>query len=483
MVIAKDERQGYAPWLILTLLVFIGLIPRIIDIINSSGIELDGVFYALAAEHFSRGEFREALNNVFPPLYPFLFGLSHLFIGDLEFAGRFTSIFVGILLILLCYFSIKKMYGERYGLYMAFFVAIHPYLVRFSAQVLSESTAIFIFTLSIFLFYWGWTEEKIFYIALSGICLGLTYLTRPEYIVYPAPLSLVLLFRKRFKGFFVFLVCFFIVAFPYILYLKSDTGLWVISKKAILAKQQETPTHSVHSYLFPVLPFLNVFKNIPSVVYHFFEAVFPPYIILCLFGITGVDRRFRIIALLLFLFHVLTISFITSSTRRFSVEFIPITFVFCVCGLAKIEKYLETFRRRYLVFFVIIFVVLASSVYQGIISQDSGRILNKKAGLFMKTYDPEKKIASRIPLVPFYSKGEWVNIVEEIKAAKDCNGLMDTLKKMGVKYIVVDEVLTKYAKEKSIDMEARGCVIEMPCVANFKNPDEFVRILRLQDGR
>ncbi|MBP8626144.1 MAG: glycosyltransferase family 39 protein [Syntrophorhabdales bacterium] len=476
-----DERSRLAPWLILILLICIGLIPRIIDTINASGIELDGAFYANAGEHISRGEFRDALKGVFPPFYPFLIGLAHLFIDDLEFAGRIASIIIGILLIPLCYFAVKKIYGIRHGLYMAFFVAVHPYLVRFSAQVLSESTAIFIFTLSVFLFYWGWTEERLYLIGLSGICLGLAYLTRPEYIVYPVPLSLILLFKKRFKGLIVFILCFFVVALPYILYLKYDTGLWVISKKAILAKQQKTEGLSVHSYLFPVLSFFNTLKNIPSVIYHFFEAVFPPFIILCFLGIKGTTKRFAMMAVLLFLFHVISISLMTSSTRRFSVGFIPIVLVFCVSGIVRIGDYLARFRKNRVFFWIVIFIIFASSIYQGIISQNPGRILNKKAGLFMKTYDSGKKIASRMPLVSFYSRSEWVNIVEEIKIAKDCRGLVDTLKKLGVRYIVIDEVLEAYAKEKGIDITEGDCLKDTTCVITFNNKDEFVRILRLPD--
>lgn len=477
--VKTHEGKKPAPWLILILLIFIGLIPRIIDFINSSGIELDGVFYATAGRHISKGEFREALKGVFPPFYPLLIGISNIFIQDLEISGRITSFIIGILLILLCYFAVKKIFGTKYGLYMAFFVAIHPYLVRFSVQVLSESTAIFLFTISIFLFYFGHIKEKLYLIILSGIFLGLTYLTRPEYIVYPLPFALFLLFHRRIKELIAFLFCFLIVAFPYILYLKSETGLWVISKKAILAKQQETTSLSMYSYLFPVLSLFNVLKNIPSVIYHFFEAVFPTFMILCFFGVKHVEKRFRLITALLFLFHIISISLITSSTKRFSVEFIPIILVFSVAGIMKMEDYLKGSGKNKVLFSIIIFIVFASSIYQGIIFQDSGRILNKKAGLFMKTFDPGTKIASRIPLVPFYSNSEWVNFVEEIKIAKDCGELMDTLKKLGVKYIVIDEVLEKYAKGEGIDISKCNNIMGLNCVAIFGNNEEYIKILRL----
>ena len=181
----------------LSLILFLGVILRIIDILNASGIELDGVFYAKMAEHFSKGNYKEALNGVFPPFYPMLIAFFYLLINDLEYSGRIASTIMGILIILFFYFAIKKMNNKKKALCASLFIAIHPYLVRFSAQVLSESTAIFVFTVAIFLFNWGWTENKSFYTGLSGILLGFAYLTRPEYIVYIIPMSIILIFIRR----------------------------------------------------------------------------------------------------------------------------------------------------------------------------------------------------------------------------------------------------------------------------------------------
>jgi len=467
----------------LSLILFLGVILRIIDILNASGIELDGVFYAKMAEHFSKGNYKEALNGVFPPFYPMLIAFFYLLINDLEYSGRIASTIMGILIILFFYFAIKKMNNKKKALCASLFIAIHPYLVRFSAQVLSESTAIFVFTVAIFLFYWGWTENKSFYTGLSGILLGFAYLTRPEYIVYIIPMSIILIFIRRLKHLLLINICFFTIILPYIFYLRLDTGIWIISKKAILAKEQISNSVLAYSYLLPVLPFSAMLKNVPFVVYHFFEALFPPFIILLFIGIKEIEKRFSFIILLLFIFHVISISLMTSSTRRFSVEFVPVLLVFAVAGLSKVEMYLKRFKKKSILIFLIFFIIIGLSIFQGIISKDSGRLMNKEAGLIMKAIKGKKIIASRLPLVSFYSGSEWVNIIDEIKRIKDCEGLIDSFKEKGVNYIVFDEVLLRFLKEKGITFNDMERMSDMKCIVNLGHKEEFVRVYRIDYGR
>ena len=153
-------------WLILILLLGFGV--RSLDIVNARAIEMDGVSYAQIAEHFANGAFSEALKNVFPPFYPFVIALFHLVIPDLEMAGRLVSLACGLLLICGSYLALRRFLGAEKALWGAFFIAIHPYLARYSAQVLSDSLATLLFAATVFFFYVGYTEKSGWRIALSG---------------------------------------------------------------------------------------------------------------------------------------------------------------------------------------------------------------------------------------------------------------------------------------------------------------------------
>ena len=189
---------------------------RSLDIANARAIEMDGVSYAQIAEHFANGAFSEALKNVFPPFYPFVIALFHLVIPDLETAGRLVSLACGLLLVCGSYVALKRFLGTEKALWGTFFIAIHPYLARYSAQALSESLATLLFAAVFFFFYVGYTEKSGWSIAFSGFLLTLTYLTRPEYIVYYVPLAAFLLYRRRLSHTAALFVSFIVLGLAYI---------------------------------------------------------------------------------------------------------------------------------------------------------------------------------------------------------------------------------------------------------------------------
>ena len=168
-------------------IICLGLLLRVVGLIQTGYIRVDGTIYVKIGESFSKGEFADAFRGAFPPVYPFFIGLFHLLIPDLELAGNLVSFVFGVILIYIVFVFVKKFFGSQYALLASFFVAIHPFLVRNSVTVLSESVATLLFALSVFFYYRGWTEEQTGDVALSGIFLGLTYLTRPEYVVYAVP--------------------------------------------------------------------------------------------------------------------------------------------------------------------------------------------------------------------------------------------------------------------------------------------------------
>jgi len=456
------------------LILLLGLGLRIVSILNSSTIEIDGTVYASLGEKVAKGSFREVLKGVFPPLYPFLIGCFHIFIDDLELAGRFVSLVFGLLLIWAIFYFTKILYDEEKAVYGSCFIAIHPYLIRFSGQVLSESVATFFFTVGILFFYNGWIRNNIKHITLSAILISCTYLTRPEFIIYFIPLSFFLLVKKRFLSAMIFFIFFLAFAFPYIYYMRIETGIWIISKKALLMKEV---THDLSNYRFYLIATnsLSFFlKNIPSVIYYFFDALFLPFLIIGIAGFKNVQHSYKLLSGILIVTHIMSISLVTSSSRRFSIEFVPLMSFFIVEGIYVIRNFIAKYSVNRKLFWIFIMLIFFISFIQSYVPANKGRLLNKKAGLFLLSIDPGKKIASRLPFVSFYSKGEWVNIYREISKIKNCEELSLSFKKNNIEYFIVDE---KMYRENEL---LRGnCLLNFTLVKEFTEQREFVNIYRI----
>lgn len=403
----------------------VGCFLRVLSLLNNSAIEMDGTEYAKIAEAFIGGHFSEALNNVFSPGYPLFVGLLHLVIPDVELAGRLTSVFFGTLLIWLSFMLGKRVFvDDNKAILLAFLVAFHPLLVMYSGQVLSESLATFLFCLTIFLFYISWQEKRRLLLGLAGFCLVLTYLTRPEYIVYYGPLILLLLASRRLSDGLILLLPLCVLGFLYVLYLHHRTGLWVVSNKATLS---------------PFVSLSTFFINIPLVSFCFLMAVSPLFVLLTSAGFGKIPFPYRNLLLILIVFHILSLAFVSHSTKRYSVEFTPLCLVGAVEGFYVIAQRAARSLSHRLVRLVMICIVVITSLLLGYPPMRADRALQKQAGRFLFSYDPGRTIAARLPLAAFYSKGKHVNLLVEMSEHKNQRQLQKMLTEKQVKYMVVDE--------------------------------------------
>lgn len=457
----------------LLLILLLAVVLRLVTFLTASAIEMDGVVYARMGEAFSQGNFGEALKGVFPPFYPALIGLFHLFVPDLEHAGRLVSLVAGVSLVGASFFFFRELVDQGKALWGSFFVAIHPYLIRSSGQVLSESVTALLFTCTVFFFYLGWTRSRGWELALSGVFLSFTYLTRPEYVVYAVPLVLILIASKRYSFCAFFLFAFFCLVAGYLIYMRMETGLIVVSKKALLMKT--AGSNGAPLYLIPMPSVLRTLQNIPVVVYHLIEAISLPLVALLLLGWRWMEKRFRILTLFLVVSHVLSIALLTSSNRRFSVPFAAFIMVFATEGLVSGWAWVKSPRHGRALAYAFLGATVGLCLFQAIDLPNSGRGLNKEAGLFLQKTDPGSRILSRLPLVAFYSHGQWVNTQEQLGKGTDCRQLTQIAKDKGVKYLILDE---KMEQEKTVP---DSCLSTFTDIAEFKKGQDFVRVYRF-DG-
>jgi hypothetical protein len=478
---------GSSRWWLAAVLCF-GFALRLAILLLESSIELDGVVYAEMGENFAKGAFGEALKGVFPPFYPLLIGLFHLFIPDLEVAARLVSMVMGLGLIWVSFLFFRDILGEEKALWGAAFVAIHPYLARYSAQALSESTGTMLFTAALFLFYRGWTRVDLRQTALSAVLLAFMYLTRPEYVVYAAPLALLLLAKRRFRDAAVFLFCFVAIAFPYVWYMRAETGMWIISKKAVLMKVAEEfpgvqPDESLHRggsggvYLVPAMTILNYLRNLPFVAYHFAEAMFVPFFLLMILGYRWLASPFKTVAIVSVITHIFSVAVVISSIRRFSVPFIPSMMVFAAEGFGVGRAVLARSGTGKKVFKGLCVVAFLVCLSQGITFGDKGRQLDKQAGLYLLKRDPGALIASGLPLTPFYARGRWADIDRVLPKTGGCDRFEQAMRDRGIGYLSLDE--KSYAEYPMVSK----CTASFPCLAEFRDGENFVKIFRIGQNR
>jgi len=458
------------------LLIAAGVLLRIFDLVSRGAIELDGIEYARAAELYAKGAFSLALKGVRVPLYPMVVGFFHLFIGDVELAGRLASLFFGVLLIPAAYLFARRFFREEEALLVAAAVSLQPYLVRYSGAVLSESLAAFLFGLAVFSFYQGWIEKRTESIGLSGILLTLAYLTRPEYIIYFIPLACLLLFKeRRYRDAGLFVACFFIPAFVFLLYLRADTGFWVIDRK-MLAWQQAAMPGSSFAHFFGTVSVSGALENVPATLYHFCEAMCLPYLFLAILGFRRVERSYRLLIVMLVAMHILGRSFVPLSTKRYSIEFAPVVMPFVAQGVYVLRGFFSGFRHKSLLIGLSLAAIAALAFFQGIDPGDQRRGLQKKAGLILREEHAEA-IAARLPIPSFYAGARWVNLAAVAAKAQQCDKVETSLKAAGVSYVVIDQTIERDSPF------IRSCLSGPAPFAEFREKTDYVEVYRLGAAR
>lgn len=180
-------------------------------------IEGDGVHYAALARLISReGNFLGAANEYWSNLWPVVIAFFDLFFHNLDFSGRLASTIFGSLTVIPAYLLTREIFDKRTGLVAAALVIGHPYLLKFSAFLFTESFFTFIFAITIWLGIRLIKSPKNRKIWLSlSIVIGFGFLIRPEIQIVALAFPLLAIFnglRQRISlrpiigGFLIFIV-------------------------------------------------------------------------------------------------------------------------------------------------------------------------------------------------------------------------------------------------------------------------------------
>lgn len=416
-------------WLLLAVLV------RVYKILVTKCIASDGVAYIGAAKDLLEGS---GFNPIWPPLYPWLISLLWRAGINPELSGQLISLIFGVLTVALIYILSKKITGSEIVSNIAvIFSVFHPFLVRYSAETLSDSLFTFLITLSI---YYGWLviesgkrEKTFFRVFITGVVLALAYLTKPEgifiliiislwWIIFPLvkiKLHKGLWYRNVFKVVFVWIV-FFVVCLPYLYAVKSKSGDWIISQKQTIVFSIALQSGGYEEEFLNVSPleyakekpkifFSKVGSDLLTVFGKFPDAYFPLLFILLLIGIMGRDKEKKyLLYILSFLIPFFIGYAVYHPGRRYLVGWVPLTIFLSAYGIININKWTKI--NTWILVIITVFIMFPKTFAP--IRKNGARW--KEAGLWIKDYGKKNPVVMcEDERTAFYADGENVILNDE----------------------------------------------------------------------
>jgi hypothetical protein len=443
---------------------------RLYAVLMAKGIAMDSAGYGFMARDFLKGDFIQGLSWALHPLYPLLISLVSPDSAHVEITGRIISLFWGTFTLIPLFYLVKETIGQRVAIFSALFYTFHPYLVTYSGMLLTEATYWGLLFLSIYFFWTGLKQEKIWSIALSGCFIGLAYLTRPEGIgfvlVYLAWIVVDGVLNKKWLKKFVLMGVLipsvFIFVTPYVMYIHQETGQWLLSKKAVAIQTQllqksedeanapngvEQPKSEKNSSKILMIT-NNVIHFLPWVSYYYLMAYHFALWPFLLFGLIRFRQRvipYELFIASLVLFHLFSLSTFTTSALRLSVPVIPLSLFWAGAGILEIERRLEKFSmvnpEKGIAWLIIL--VLLIQLPQSFIPERGHRAYQKKIGLWLKENTPNNAIImSNSPQEIFYADREFIPLPFGIPTAegpgKSYEEIMKYAKQRGVRFILIN---------------------------------------------
>jgi len=241
IALEHDKTKSFFKDRYIWLLLIISLSVRIYLSFFTYVIKNDSVHFMQNAKFFSNGDFSSALGHDYHPLYSLIMAVVYKAIPNMELSGTIVSVLFGTLTVIVFYLIGKKVFDQKVSFVSSIILAFHPYAVRFSADIISESTYFFFFISALGLGYFAITNRKLLLFALTGICSAFAYLARPEgigiviivasFCAFKDCTKINALWKKKLVSILVLVLPFIFFSIPYLVYIKKETGHWDLTKK------------------------------------------------------------------------------------------------------------------------------------------------------------------------------------------------------------------------------------------------------------
>lgn len=406
----------------------------------------DQINNILLARRLAAGDFSGVLDRYWTPLYPILIGSITNLTDSIILPSLIISLFASSLAVPLVYYLTKQFYSNKEAIIAAIIAVFYPHLINSFFGIGTENIYLLILIGAILT---GWKalrkSSRSFYL-LTGILLGLAYLTRPEAFAYPLFFVVVKIGRDLWTGngfgsnskkqIAVLLLGFMIFAAPYLIFLRSATGGWTISGKAEVntivgepldegdgfdtsqgeEKFQYDSIRQIIKYF--VHNLIIVHKNFTNLV----PLMLVGFMVIGLFGEPWSRERFyREVYLILFvLMTVVGYALAVVQTRYFYV-LLPIFFVWIAHGMIKFEKWFRNTLKKLFperqfeinswafaaVILLFIYIqVLPINIFMRSTLKESAGYAEREAGLWLKSHGKPAPLVFSATMRPvFYAEG------------------------------------------------------------------------------
>ncbi len=203
----------------------------------------DGPIFLGMAQAIREGRWDEVLAHPFHPLYPASIALVAALPVGLENAAVAVSIVGGLLSVVAIFCFTRQAFGRDIGWLSAWTVALHPWAVDFSSDVMSDGLYTGLYLVGFAAMASVVTRPRVPTALACGAAAGLAYLTRPEGVglVVCCALLLVLAIargegetRRRLVAGGVMLLAAAVVMAPLLLSIASQTGELGLTRKKSL---------------------------------------------------------------------------------------------------------------------------------------------------------------------------------------------------------------------------------------------------------
>src|SRR5688572_15516294 len=205
----------------------------------TSTLAADGAFHLMTAQGLLDGRFGELLGTWrMHPLNPILTAGMGTLLGGVEAGGTVVGVLLSSLALLPLMALARRFWSERIAGWTGLLYALHPTLVHEGTEVLNTGCYLFFFLSALAAGVFAIETRRRALFALCGLACGLLYLTRPEGLLVPFFLALMLLGRlksdpKRLAlGGLLAVAIAVAVSAPYLLWLRSHTGRWTLTTRA-----------------------------------------------------------------------------------------------------------------------------------------------------------------------------------------------------------------------------------------------------------
>lgn len=201
--------------------------------LNSRGLNSDEAVYAGQAAAIAGDPTLSQFFPIFrahPLLFQFTMALIHPLVGydGIDIAGRMLAVIIGLLTIIVVYKLGTLLYGRQVGLVGGLFIAVMPYHVIVTRQVLLDGPMVFFATLSLYLLARFASTRQPAWLYAASASLGLMVLAKETGIILVASIFIFLALspeiRIRFRSLLLAMACLAIVMLPFPLSLQLSGG-------------------------------------------------------------------------------------------------------------------------------------------------------------------------------------------------------------------------------------------------------------------